>query len=229
MKVRAVATDIDGTITRKSLRLSCSAVRSIHALERAGIQVILASGNALHVTATLQLYLGCTGAVICEGGGVVEYRGQTRVLGEKSTATAALNALKSKFGDRVLESRSNPYRYVDVALRRTIRKSAVEKVLASFPTLNLWDSGYAYHIMNKGIDKGLGLRTAATMMALHPENIVAIGDSAPDVSLLQAAGSSIAVGNADELLKRVATRVVPGRDGKGFKQATDLVLSGALG
>ncbi|MEM2904696.1 MAG: phosphoglycolate phosphatase [Candidatus Bathyarchaeia archaeon] len=228
MNVAAVATDVDGTITDKVYRLSCPAIRSIRALERAKVPVILASGNALLVMTTLQAYIGCSGGLICEGGGVVEYREETRILGERKGPLAALEALKKRFGDRVVESKSNPYRYVDVALRRTIPRRAVEGVIASFPSLSLWDSGYAYHIIDSKVDKGLGLRNVAEMMGLDPQSIVAIGDSETDVPLFKASGISIAVGNADTSLKRVATRVMTGRDGRGFKQAVDLILSGSL-
>lgn len=228
MRIAAVATDIDGTITGKASRISCPAIRSIRALERAGLPVILASGNALCVMMTLQTYIGSNGASICEGGGVVEYKEETRVLGERTVPQAALEALKRRFGSRIVESWSNQYRYVDVALERTIPRNSVENALASFPSLSLWDSGYAYHIVSKNVDKGLGLRTAAEMMALDPRGIVAIGDSETDVPLFKAAGLSIAIGNAEMSLKRIATRVVAGRDGRGFKEAADLILSRSL-
>lgn len=228
MKIAAVATDIDGTITDKADRLSCPAIRSIRALEKAKLPVVLASGNALLVMTALQTYIGCSGALICEGGGIVDHREETRILGERTGPLAALEALRQRFGDRVVEARSNPYRYVDVALRRTIPRREVETILASFPSLALWDSGFAYHIVDRSVDKALGLRTAAQMMSLDPRNIVAIGDSETDFPLFEAAGISIAVGNADPPLKRVATYVMPGRNGKGFKQAVDLMLSGKL-
>ncbi|MEM3486463.1 MAG: HAD hydrolase family protein, partial [Candidatus Methanomethyliaceae archaeon] len=59
--IRAVATDVDGTITNYKDELYLEAVTAIRNLEKAGIPVILCSGNALCVLKGLARYIGCTG------------------------------------------------------------------------------------------------------------------------------------------------------------------------
>ncbi len=228
MKVKALVTDVDGTLTDKRYRLSCPAIKAVRFIERFGIPVTLASGNALCVMRTLRAYIGCSGAVICEGGGVVEYNGELRILGDRVEALMALDALKEVFGRRIVESSSNPFRYVDVALRRTVVKSRLVKVLERFPSVKLWDSGYAYHIIERDIDKGRTVKVALELMHVEAEEAVAIGDSETDVPLLEAVGYGIAVANADETLKRVTDYVTEGKNGKGFSEAVKLILSWKL-
>ncbi|MCX8161800.1 MAG: phosphoglycolate phosphatase [Candidatus Bathyarchaeota archaeon] len=223
--VKAVATDIDGTLTDRSYKLSLKAVEALRLLESDGIPVILVSGNAYPLVKVLQIYLGCSGAVVCEGGAVVEYRGTIRILSSKDRALDALRRLKEVYGDRIVESWCNEYRLVDVALDRTISREEVYRVLKDYTDLRLWDSGFAYHILERGIDKGLGLKVAADLMGIGVEDIVAVGDSENDVPMFRVAGFSIAVGDASDDVKRNASLTVHGSNGEGFAEAVNLILA----
>ena len=59
------------------------------------------------------------------------------------------------------------------------------------------------------MDKGRGLCELARLAGLTPEECVAVGDGDNDVSMLQAAGLGIAMGNGSEAVKAVADRVGP--------------------
>ncbi|MEM2896826.1 MAG: phosphoglycolate phosphatase [Candidatus Bathyarchaeia archaeon] len=225
MKIKAVATDVDGTLTDKEERISCKAIEAIRNLEAKGISVILASGNALCVLKTLKNYLGCSGALICENGAVVEYEGRIKVFGKLDNARSVLKRLKEKYGDKIVESWSNPYRLVDLALRRTIEKEKIIEVMSDFPNLNLLDSGYAYHILNKEVNKGKALEAVAELMGIGLNEIVAIGDSETDVEMFKAVSYGIAVANSPKSLKAVAKHVTAKGDGEGFFEASELILS----
>lgn len=64
-------------------------------------------------------------------------------------------------------------------------------------------------ISQAGVDKGRGLCELARLAGLAPEECVAVGDGDNDVSMLQAAGLGIAMGNGSEAVKAVADRVGP--------------------
>lgn len=225
MKVKAVATDIDGTLTDDKERISCKAIKAIRNLESRGIPVILASGNTLCVLKTLKNYIGCSGALICENGAVVEYKGHIKVFGRMDEAKIVLKKLKEKYGEKIVESWSNPYRLVDIALRRTIEKEKIIEIMSSFPNLRLLDSGYAYHILSKEINKGNALKTVADLMKIKLSEIVAIGDSETDIEMFKVAGYGIAVANSPESLKAIAKHVTTKANGEGFFEATKFILS----
>ena len=225
LKLEAIATDVDGTLTDSTLNISCKAIEAIRKAEKNKVSVLLVSGNALHVLRTLKTYIGCSGALVAETGAVIAYNSELKILGDKKESTKVLKTLKRKFGSKIQELWSNPFRYADVAFRKTVDKKIILKALASYPNLKLLDSGYAYHIMNKNLDKGKGLAVAAKLMKIPKENIAAIGDSIIDIELLKMSGFGIALQNAPPALNSTATYVTKKRYGEGFAEAVNFLLS----
>ena len=68
---KAVAVDIDGTITDYNKKLHLEAILALRRLEEAGIPIILATGNVRAITYGLWRFIGATGPMVCENGGVV--------------------------------------------------------------------------------------------------------------------------------------------------------------
>ncbi len=62
-------------------------------------------------------------------------------------------------------------------------------------------------IIKKGVSKGEALKYYANMFDIKREEIIAIGDSENDLEMLQWAGYSIAMGNADDFIKDVCDMV----------------------
>lgn len=62
--------------------------------------------------------------------------------------------------------------------------------------------------------------------ARHPETVIAIGDEANDVEMIQAAGLGIAMGNATPALKAAARRVTASHDEDGLALALEPLLGG---
>ena len=62
-------------------------------------------------------------------------------------------------------------------------------------------------------------------MGLKPEEFVAIGDSANDVEMLEAAGFGIAVANGDDEIKTVADYVTESTFGAGAVEAFEFLES----
>ena len=70
-KPKAVAVDIDGTITDSDKKIHLGAIKQLRKLEEAGIPVILATGNVRAITYGLWRFIGASGPMVCENGGVV--------------------------------------------------------------------------------------------------------------------------------------------------------------
>jgi phosphoglycolate phosphatase (TIGR01487 family) len=218
MEFRALATDVDGTLTDRERGISLTAIQAIRDLEARGVPVILASARPFPILNILREYIGCSGAIVCENGGFVEYKGKSCTVGDRTKGLEAYRLLKEKHGDNVKEAWTNRYNFVDVALARTIPNSDVLSVVEEFPTLKLLDSGFFYHIMPTDVEKGRGLMAATEMMGMEADDLVAIGDSQVDIELLQAAGFGVAVSDASEDLKRVANSVTEKPDGEGVSE-----------
>jgi hypothetical protein len=221
MKYKAVATDVDGTLTSKAHGISTGAIQAIKDLEVKGIPVILASARPYPIINILREWVGASGAIVCENGGHVDYGGESRILGDNEECVEVYRRLKEAHGDLVKEAWTNRYNMVDLAIQRTIPRDDVLAVLSKFPTLRLIDSGFYYHVLSRDVDKGKGLRVASEMMGLEASEIVAIGDSEVDLELLQEAGYGVAVGDASDELKEIADLVTEKGNGDGFCEAVE--------
>ena len=80
--IKAVAVDVDGTITDSRRRLCCSAMESLRSAEEKGIPVIIVTGNILPVTKTLSIFMGTSGGLVAENGGVIESPHGRKILGD---------------------------------------------------------------------------------------------------------------------------------------------------
>ena len=83
-------------------------------------------------------------------------------------------------------------------------------------------SGYGcIDILQDGIHKAWGLEELLKRWNLKPEQIMAFGDSENDIEMLEMAGISYAMENAEETVKRVATKVAPANSQAGVYQVLE--------
>ena len=77
-------------------------------------------------------------------------------------------------------------------------------------------SGYGcIDILQDGIHKAWGLEELLKRWGLKPEQIMAFGDSENDIEMLELAGISYAMENAEEAVKEIATKVAPANSQAG--------------
>ena len=83
-------------------------------------------------------------------------------------------------------------------------------------------SGYGcIDILQDGIHKAWGLKELLKRWNLKPEQIMAFGDSENDIEMLEMAGISYAMENAEEAVKRVAIKVAPANSQAGVYQVLE--------
>ena len=83
-------------------------------------------------------------------------------------------------------------------------------------------SGYGcIDILQDRIHKAWGLVELLKRWNLKPEQIMAFGDSENDIEMLELAGISYAMENAEEAVKRVATKVAPANSQAGVYQVLE--------
>jgi 5-amino-6-(5-phospho-D-ribitylamino)uracil phosphatase len=79
--------------------------------------------------------------------------------------------------------------------------------------------GHLLQVMHVTVSKAQALRCVAAELCVARENVMAIGDNANDVGMLQWAAIGVAVGNATPEVKAVARLVTAGNDEDGVAQA----------
>ena len=220
--LKALLTDIDGTITDSSRRINTGAIEVIRSLVDEGVDVVLASGNTSCFMDALCKMIGTRGTFIAENGGVfrVGFTGTLHIKGDQAVCRKALDLVQAYYRDRGKELVlfSPTYRFADLAFARTVSHDEVQKILMNYP-VQVIDTGYAIHLQSPGIDKGTALEALAQEMDLAPEDFLAIGDSVNDIQMLRKAGIGVTVANGHPDTKAVAEFVAEKEYGDGFVEA----------
>ena len=83
---------------------------------------------------------------------------------------------------------------------------------------------YLVEVLTKGVNKAFGLEKLAQKLNIQPSEIVAIGDAANDIEMLEYAGLAIAMGNASEEVKAIADSVTDTNENNGVIKAIDKLI-----
>ncbi|NLB01406.1 MAG: phosphoglycolate phosphatase [Methanomicrobiales archaeon] len=222
--LKALVTDIDGTITDRRRRINTAAIEAIRTLLDAGIEVVLASGNTVCFMDGLCKMVGTDGTIIAENGGVYRRRfsGTLRIPGDRAVCLAAFEVLRDHFARKgvELELYSERYRFADVAFARNIDPAEARAVIRDHDLpARVLDTGFAIHLQAPGINKGTALMGLAREMGISPGDMLAIGDSENDIEMLEAAGIGVAVRNAPPAVQAAADWVSLSAYGDGFVEA----------
>ena len=228
MKKKTFAVDIDGTITlngKGSIHLE--ALARLRSLKDEGHNVILVTGRSSVEGYLLSIFGGLTHMAVGENGGCITYgdKIQHKMLGNKGECVHALATIQSRLDIEIKEKPVFP-RMTEVVLERTFDINAVQKIIDE-QNINviITDSGYAYHINSKGVNKGSGFLEAIKILDVDLNDVIAIGDSETDVPLFKIVENSIAVSNSTENLKKIAKIVTTKKSGEGVLEGLDSILS----
>jgi len=222
LRLSALACDLDGTLTGPDRRISLPAMECLRGLIRRGIPVIPASGNTVCFMDAFARMLGSDGTLIAENGGAyrIGFTGPVRVFGERSIAWDAFHTVERHFAGKgqALELYSPNYRFSDVAFARTVPVDEVRAVLDG-TAIRVIDTGFAIHLQSPGISKGTALNALVRELGLPLEQVMAVGDSANDLEMIQVAGIGATVANGHPSVRAAADMVAEKRYGDGFIEA----------
>ncbi len=220
--LRAILTDVDGTITDQGRYLHTGAIEVIRDLVSRGVEVVLASGNTACFMDALCRMIGTSGTFIAENGGVyrVGFPGELHIHGDQPVCLEAFGVIQKHYRDSgaPLQLLSPQYRYADVAFSRTVPPEEVEKLLADY-NVRVIDTGFAIHLQVKGVNKATAFMDLSNDLGIPAGEFLAIGDAINDVEMLKAAGIGVTVSNGHPEAKAVAGYIAKKRYGDGFIEA----------
>jgi hydroxymethylpyrimidine pyrophosphatase-like HAD family hydrolase len=147
------------------------------------------------------------------------------ILSKAREGRKAVQRLKEKYGDKITESWSNRYRFVDMAILRTIEYAEVIEIMKGFKGMKVMDSGFAYHIMDETVNKGIGVAKVLDLLGLGKGEAAGVGDSITDLELLRACGYSAIVANGDGRLRGTVDYIAREKFGMGFAEIAEKILS----
>lgn len=244
-RVRAVFTDVDGTLTTGGL-LTSGAVRSVEWLVAHGVKVVLVSGRPSGWGEAWARELPVAGVIVENGGLYFRWarRRLERVYAEPPAERAKNRRRLTKLVQQALAavpgarlSSDSAATEVDLAidynedarlgrlgaskLEAFLRQRGVKAVRSSVH-VNCWLGDF---------DKASAVRTFLrrewkTKLAPADQRFVYVGDSFNDAPLFQAFALSVGVANVADVLEAIDCPprfITRGREGKGFGEVADLV------
>ena len=228
LKKKTFAFDIDGTITLNGMgTINLDVLSRLRSLKNEGHNVVPVTGRSSVEGYILSIFGGLTHMAVGENGGCITYgdKIQHKLLGNKGECIHALATIQSSIDIEIKEKSVLP-RMTEVVLERTFEIDKAQKII-DLENLNvvLTDSGYAYHINSKGVNKGSGFLEAIKILDVDLNDVIAIGDSETDIPLFKIVGNSIAVSNSNENLKKIAKIVTTKKSGEGVLEGLDSILS----
>jgi hypothetical protein len=83
---------------------------------------------------------------------------------------------------------------------------------------------YYLDVTAPGCDKGTFVKAMASRLEIPKQAIATIGDMSNDLPMFEASGLSIAMGNATDEVKEMATQVTASNEEEGFASAIEMIL-----
>ncbi|MDJ0773605.1 MAG: HAD family hydrolase [Mastigocoleus sp. MO_167.B18] len=239
-KISLVATDMDGTLTRKG-RFTTTLLQALEHLAGRGIKVLILTGRSAGWVSGLASYLPIVGAV-AENGGLFYPANSEDVLKltsindyneHRQALATAFSKLQTQF-PRIQESSDNRFRLTDwtfdVADLTTQELTTLDNLCQDMG----W--GFTYSSVQCHI-KPLGQEKAKALLQVlkqffpeyQTEQVVTVGDSPNDESLFNKDYFPVSVGVANVLeysqqLKYQPAYVTSAYEGEGFCELADLLL-----
>jgi Cof subfamily protein (haloacid dehalogenase superfamily) len=83
---------------------------------------------------------------------------------------------------------------------------------------------YYLDVTPPGCDKGTFVQAMAKRLGISSDAVATIGDMQNDLAMFRVSGMSIAMGNATDDVKKLATHVTASNEDEGFAKAVDMIL-----
>ena len=219
MRPAAFAFDYDGTLARDG-KVDAPTLAALGRARTAGRRLVLVTGRELPDLHRTFDHVDVFDRVVAENGALVHVPSTRAVRALAQPPPPSFAAKLRARGvaplsvGRVIVATWRPH---ELVVLETIREMglALEIVL----------NQDALMVLPTGVDKGRGLRAALDDLAVCAADVVAMGDAENDHALFDAAGFSVAVGNALPALKARASMVTRGAHGAGVAEALDALLA----
>jgi HAD superfamily hydrolase (TIGR01484 family) len=237
MTVQLIAIDLDGTLLDSRQRISSENIQAIAEAMQRGIVVVIATGRGYHSALEAIKDTNIPGPFVFSNGGEVWLDRQTllRHILLDEMAVPALRKLAEDLDvwywaystDGLYDrDRWHPDEgaakwlkfgfYSEVFSLRHVICHILPKI-GDFSVTSSHE--HNIEVNPHGVDKALGLRLISKRLGIPFSNMLAIGDSDNDTSMIGMAGIGVAMGNASTRIKSMATEVTRTNDDHGVAEA----------
>jgi hydroxymethylpyrimidine pyrophosphatase-like HAD family hydrolase len=233
-RLKLIMADIDGTLNEGGDSVIPEVSQTVLKLEAKGILVGLVSGRTGPMLQKMAALLDINGPLISENGAIARLSPTSAPLElgySKEPAVAALAKLKALYPGRITERWDNSERLIDNVFQA--EGVPIEELRRQLHDVQVLDSRYIMHLMQKGINKGQTLLNILPRIAggdFKVNEVLVAGDSATDLSLFELFPQSLLVRNhripleESLMLQKAALYISDHEQGYGFAEAAAYIL-----
>lgn len=222
MRFFALAAGFDGTLARNG-RYDERCVEALSALSATGRKLILVTARELREVFEIFPEARIFDVIVAENGAVMHR--------PASRESQILAGAPSEILLQELQRRG----VAPVHVGSSIIKTGIENeanVRAAIEKLDLECqlivNEHSLMVLPTGVNKASGVKEALRQLGISAHNLAVIGDAQNDLALFQLAEHSVAVQNADPLLKQCADRTTSGAFGEGLLELCRDLMQGDL-
>ncbi|MBC8016730.1 MAG: HAD-IIB family hydrolase, partial [Sporomusaceae bacterium] len=140
----------------------------------------------------------------------------TKLLGTRSNKIDVQYVFSWNQWKRILHEEKDNIVKSEIIYRDPALIDEMRNELKKITQLEIVDSSkYNIEITRKGVSKGKAVEMLAILYNVKREEIITIGDSENDISMIEYAGLGIAMGNASDRVKQAADYVTDSNDNEG--------------
>jgi hydroxymethylpyrimidine pyrophosphatase-like HAD family hydrolase len=222
MRYLGLVADYDDTLATRGT-LSNETAAGIARLRTSGRHAILATGRRLNDLLMVCPFVGSFSYVVAENGAVL-YDPKTRVT------TLLADPLPDRFIKAVEDANIRPIEIGNVIVATHVpNQDRILQIIRELGLeLKIIFNRSAVMILPTGVDKASGTKSALRKLGMSPHEIVAVGDSENDHSLLQPAECPVAVANALDPIKEIAALITKSSAGEGVVELIDEIIANDL-
>lgn len=232
-RYKLVALDMDGTLLTEEKTISAENRQAIYAALEAGVTVIFSTGRGVQSALPYAIELGLQTPIVAVNGSEV-WKSPTELLRRELVSAELIRKMHrialdydTWYWAYAVEGLFNKDKWIDdidsvswlkfgYYTENAEALSEIRATLESWGVLEITNSHPCNIELNpKGISKASGIEDVCKLLGISMSEVIAMGDSENDIAMIQAAGLGVAMGNAQEGVKRIADLVTVTNDEHG--------------
>jgi 5-amino-6-(5-phospho-D-ribitylamino)uracil phosphatase len=219
---KLIALDMDGTLLNEEKQISTENREAIHAALEAGKTVIMSTGRGMQSAMPYVNELGLSTPIVAVNGSEV-WESPDKLLSRHllpADTVRSLHALALKhdvwwwaYAVEGIHNRESESMDIDALhwlkfgyyTENLEKLKQIRETVDSWGTLEITNSHPCNIELNPlGVSKASGVEAVCQLLGITMAEVIAMGDSENDITMIRAAGLGVAMGNAQDEVKRIA-------------------------
>ncbi|KGX90632.1 Cof-type HAD-IIB family hydrolase [Pontibacillus marinus] len=241
--IKLIALDMDGTLLNNEHEISPENQAAIKKAKAQGFHVVISTGRSLSTCKEIIEPLGESAYLVTINGGEIYDQNFELIernsfdpkdvrklwdLTQKHQAFFWSSTVQGRFNsDDPFEKEVEDYEWIKYGFNfedEELRDTVLEE-LKNHDTFEVTNSSPLNLEINPvGINKATALRKVSKWLNLTMDNVMAVGDSLNDIAMIHEAGLGVAMGNAQDVVKKESNWVTGTNQEHGVAQAIERVL-----